>query len=404
MTQVDEFQGGGTGAGGRVRVVDADCHVLEPPRALYDLIEAKFRDRAPRIVEIDGVEYWEGEPLLGPAPPGGGRQRASGLAGMAGVARWSDQVSIDGGALDLKYTAANPAGFFPGPRLEEFAQEGIDQGVFFPTGLLGYNPDVEYAQALARAYNDWLSEFCRFSPERLFGACATHLADPEAAAREVRRCASDLGFKAAFLRPCLYIEGTQWWQDVYEPFWTACEECDVAVAFHPLSTDAMAGSARYFRIGDGTDPRATFLRAPFVHPVDAMFTLGSLICGGVLERHPRLRVGFVECSGGWVVPLLDRLDHRFDHLGRTMKDDLTMRPSEYFTRQCWISFDPDEVSLAFGAEQLGADRVMVGSDFPHPDAFYPDFVGMVDSRIGSLSADDRRQILGESARAFYRLP
>jgi predicted TIM-barrel fold metal-dependent hydrolase len=403
MTELAELSGAGRQSRERVHVVDADCHVLEPPRALYDLIEPKFRDRAPRIVEVDGVEYWEGEPLLGQAQPGGGRQRASGLAGMAGVARWSDQVSIEGGA-NLNYTQANPGGFFPGPRLEEFAEEGIDQGVFFPTGLLAYNTDVEYAQALARAYNEWLGDFCRFSPDRLFGACATHLADPEGAAAEVRRCASELGFKAAFLRPCLYIEGTQWWQDVYEPFWTACEECDVALAFHPLSTDAMAGSARYFRIGDGTDKRATFFRAPFVHPVDAMFTLGSLICGGVLERHPRLRVGFVECSGGWVVPLLDRLDHRFDHLGKTMRDELTMRPSEYFKRQCWISFDPDEISLAFGAEQLGADRVMVGSDFPHPDAFYPDFVGMVDSRIGSLGDEDRRQILGESARAFYKLP
>jgi predicted TIM-barrel fold metal-dependent hydrolase len=288
--------------------------------------------------------------------------------------------------------------------LEEFEEEGIAQGVFFPTSLLGFNPDVEYAQALARAYNEWLAEFCRFSPQRLFGACATHLGDPEAAAQEVRRCASELGFKAAFLRPCLYIEGTQWWQDVYEPFWRACEECDVAVAFHPLSVDLMPGSARYFRIGDGSEKPGTFLRAPFVHPVDAMFTLGSLICGGVLERHPRLRVGFVECSGGWVVPLLDRLDHRFGHLGQTMRDELSMTPSEYFKRQCWISFDPDEISLAYGAQQLGADRVMVGSDFPHPDAFYPDFVGMVDSRIGALSDEDRRQILGASARAFYKLP
>jgi predicted TIM-barrel fold metal-dependent hydrolase len=304
----------------------------------------------------------------------------------------------------LNYSDANPAGFYPDARLKEFEEEGIEQGVFFPTGLLGFNPDVEYAQALARAYNDWLAEFCSIAPDRLFGACASHLGDPEGAAREVRRCATELGYKVAFLRPCLYIEGTQWWHDVYEPFWRACEDNDVAVAFHPLSTDVMAGTARHFRIWDGRDAAASFLRAPFVHPVDAMFTLGSLISGGVLERHPALRVGFVECSGGWVVPLLDRLDKRYEHLGQTMGEYLKMRPSDYFKRQCWISFDPDEVSLAFSAAEVGADRVMVGSDFPHPDAFYPNFVGMVEHRIGSLNEADHRQILGDSARAFYKLP
>lgn len=75
MTKVEESPGGETVLRDPVRVVDADCHVLEPPRALYDLIEPRFRDRAPRIVEIDGAEYWEGEPLLGQAPVGGGLPR-----------------------------------------------------------------------------------------------------------------------------------------------------------------------------------------------------------------------------------------------------------------------------------------------------------------------------------------
>ena len=156
--------------------------------------------------------------------------------------------------------------------------------------------------------------------------------------------------------------------------------------------------------GDGADDVATFLRVPFSPPTDAMFTLSSLICGGVLEHHPGLRIGFVECSGGWAVPLLDRLDQRFEHLGQTMGAYLKMPPSEYFKRQCWISFDPDEPSLAFSAAQFGADRIMVGSDFPHPDAFYPDFVGMVQKEIDGLDESDHRKILSESARAFYNLP
>jgi predicted TIM-barrel fold metal-dependent hydrolase len=384
-----------------IAVVDADCHILEPPRALHELIDPQFRARAPRIVEVEGVEYWEGDPFFQTGPldtP----QPASGVVGMAGVRRWADQSSYTG--TNLKYTDANPAGFFPEARLEEFAAEGIAQGVFFPTVLLRVESDLEYGQALYRAYNDWLSEFCRFSPDRLFGACATHLGDPAEAAKEVRRCATELGMRVAFVRPSLYIDGTQWWDDVYEPFWQACEENDVAVAFHPFTKDALAGSGRHFGLWNNPDPPALFVNVPFGPPVDAMFTLSSLICGGVLERHPGLRIGFVECSGGWAVPLLDRLDQRYEFLGQTMGKYFSMTPSEYFTRQCLISFDPDEPSLAFSAEQLGADRIMVGSDFPHPDAFYPDMLGMVDKQISGLSTDERRCILGESARAFYALP
>lgn len=392
----------------RARVVDADAHVLEPPRALYELIEPKYRDRAPRLVERDGKEYWEGDLMVrnqSSDKSEEAQRRATGIGGMAGVKRWSDQERFDGGVkFDLNYTEANPGAFNPVERVRVFDEERIDQGVFFPTALLSVQSDPEYATALFRAYNEWLSDFCSHAPGRFFGACAAHLATPETAAAEVRRCAADPHFKAVFLRPNIYIEGTQWWDERYEQFWTACEDSDLPVVFHPLSSDGMRGAGRYFNIHDGSDHRASFLRAPFAHPVDAMFTLGSLISGGVLERHPRLRIGFVECSGGWVVPLLDRLDHRFDHLRQTVTAELTMKPSEYFERQCAIGFDPDEVSLIHGAQQLGADHVMVGSDFPHPDAFYPNFVGMVEDQMGPLTEPERRHVLGDTARVFYRLP
>ena len=116
-------------------VVDADCHILEPPTALYDLIEPKFRDRAPRVIEIDGKQFWEGEPFNkvgGHVSPSQGLAPASGIVGMAGIRRWGDQATYTGG--DLKYTDGNAAGFRPDARLKEFEEEGIDQGVFFRPG------------------------------------------------------------------------------------------------------------------------------------------------------------------------------------------------------------------------------------------------------------------------------
>jgi predicted TIM-barrel fold metal-dependent hydrolase len=382
--------------------IDADGHVLEPPHALPDYIEPRFRERAPRIVERDGREYWAGDhwTLYTSVAAGGAPLPATALPGCAGIARWN-AGSYSGQEMP-PYSQAHPASFEPGARLAVMDRERFRAAFLYPTLSLAYIPDVAYQSALHRAYNDWLADYCSAAPERLYGVAAVNLVDPPAAAAELERCVRHHGFRAAFLRPCLYIEGTQWWDEVYEPFWNKCEELDVAVGFHPFSVDRMAGAGRHFRLFEPS-PVESFLRAPFVHPVDSMFLVGSLICGGVLERHPRLRIAVLEASGGWLVPLLERLDHRFEHLGQTMSDRLRHKPSEYFRRQGWISFDPDEKTLELTARVLGADRIIIGSDFPHPDAFYPDFVDTLQRAIGGLELADRAQILGGAARALYKV-
>jgi predicted TIM-barrel fold metal-dependent hydrolase len=389
----------------KTRVVDADGHVLEPPAALVDYIDPAYRDRAPHIVERGGKEYWEGDHWMRympsqmesptPAP-------VTNTVGLAGIQRWKDLRAMqdpDG----QPYTKANPAGFFPEPRLKVMDEEGFDAAVLYPTLALTFIPDPGYALALGRAYNDWLADYCKAAPERLFGAAVLPLQDIDASVRELRRCVSDLGFKAAFLRPNLYIENTHWWDPVYEPFWSACEELDVAIGFHPHNADAMAGAARHYGLSGG-DAVSLFVRAPVVNPLDSIFTLGSLIAGGVLEQHPGLRLAFLEASGGWLVAILERLDHRFEHLGQTLPVRLGAAPSEYFKRQLWISFDPDEAAIELTARTVGADRLIFGSDFPHPDAFYPNFVPLLRGRMAGLSGDEQRLILGENARRLYKLP
>ncbi len=383
--------------------IDADGHVLEPPRALPDYIEAKFKDRAPRIVERGGQEFWEGDAWLRYTATNVGSSTAApatALPGCAGIMRWN-QSEYSGRTMP-PYSQANPAAFLPEPRLKVMDQERFEAAFLYPTLGLTYSPDVEYSRALTRAYNDWLADYCKADPKRLFGIAAVTLADVDSAVAELRRCVATHGFKGVFLRPCLYIPGTNWWDEIYDPFWSACEELDVPIGFHPFSVDRMPGAGAYFGL-DRNQPVQSFLRAPFVHPVDSMFVLGSLICGGVLERHPRLRVGILEASGGWLVSYLERLDHRFEHLGHNLPDRMKMKPSDYFRRQCWISFDPEEVTLELTARVVGADRILIGSDFPHPDAFYPNFVDLLLQVLRNLSAQEQEQILRGAARGFYKM-
>jgi len=91
--------------------------------------------------------------------------------------------------------------------------------------------------------------------------------------------------------------------------------------------------------------------------------VGLFVLGEICERHPRLRVAFLEGTGGWIVPMLERFDHQFRVFGSRDQKSL---PSELFARQCVISFDPDEVALAFTAEHLGADKILWASDYPQP--------------------------------------
>jgi predicted TIM-barrel fold metal-dependent hydrolase len=376
---------GQTGRSG-FQVVDADCHVLEPPG---DVLAGMMQGDTPPGAIAGGTEV---EKVMG------------GLLRTGIVDRHTQQSDETIATAGDQTGMGHPGGHDPRVRLEVFEEEQITQGVFYPTMLLSHLDDLERSKPLIAGYNDWLSDFCSLDRTRLFGACVVNLTDPDWSERELRRCVGDLDFKAVFLRPCVYIESTQWWDDVYDRFWSVCEELDVAVAFHPFPNDRMPGAGMYFGINSSSSTRAAFMRTPFHPPIDMMYTIDAFIVGGILERHPSLRIGIIEASGGWIVSCLERLDGRYQHLGHTIADDIKMTPSDYFRRQGWISMDAEESGIQYVADYLGADRMMIGSDFPHPDAFYPNFVGNALDRMKDLPDPDKAQILGEAARTFYKLP
>ena len=118
-------------------------------------------------------------------------------------------------------------------------------------------------------------------------------------------------------------------------------------------------------------PSVLFTQA-IANPVDVMSSIAYLLAGGVCERFPDAKFIFLEANGGWLVPWLERLDHHCRKFQWEVTD-LSMLPSEYMRRQCWISFDPDEAMLGITAESplVGADRIIWASDYPHPDAKFP---------------------------------
>jgi predicted TIM-barrel fold metal-dependent hydrolase len=237
--------------------------------------------------------------------------------------------------------------------------------------------------------------------------------------------AKELGLVGVFMRPNPTIERKFFCDPVYDHLWTTLQELDLTVGFHPYLANDMPGACRDLGFGTFVAPGARpmyanleevemsgmvgiqniFFSQALSNVFDMKTSLTMLICGGVLERFPQLKIIFLEANGGWIVPWLERLDHHHAIFPWDVPQ-LKMKPSEYFRRQCWISFDPDESTLRFTAESplVGADRIIWASDYPHPDAKIPGVVGELREAMHGLPAAAQQRILGMNAVDLYSLP
>jgi predicted TIM-barrel fold metal-dependent hydrolase len=362
-------------------VIDADGHVLEP-RAAWAGLDESVRPRIETDARgLDHVIVGDHDVFVAKL----------GQMGTPGT-------DVSTGATEpFPLERARAGAFEPAARLVDMDAEGIDQAVLYPTIGLGFwgITDPDAAVAVARAYNDWLASYCAVAPERLHGAAMVPFQSPTGAAHELRRAREELGFVAAFVRPnpCL---GRSIVDDGYEPFWTAAEELGVAVGVHEGFQLAVPP------LGSDRTPRNVLVLHAVSHTFEQMFACAQLIAEGVLDRHPGLRVAFLEAGGGWVPYWLGRLDHQVDsYAGYAPRMRLT--PSEYFARQCWVSFEIDEATLAALAPFVGAERIIWGSDYPHADSTFPGALDELRATIAPLPADEQEQILSTNAARLYGL-
>jgi uncharacterized protein len=180
---------------------------------------------------------------------------------------------------------------------------------------------------------------------------------------------------------------------VYQPFWSAAEDLDFSIGFHE------GGSSGMPTVGiDRFEGRAA--KHIISHTMEMMLACLSMIWGGVVERRPKLRVGFLESGGGWVAPWLDRMDRHFDDQGFN-DSGLKTRPSELFKRNCWISFEPVEGRVL--ADYIGPHKILWATDYPHRDGFFPGAPDMVRQRLEGTSPETKHQVLAGGAMGFYGL-
>ncbi|NEQ97074.1 MAG: amidohydrolase [Cyanothece sp. SIO2G6] len=355
------------------KIIDADSHVIEPPEMWARYLEPKFREFAPTTdMKIKGESITE---------------------------KISQQVRDEGNKQMMQ---AHPQAYLnrysAEAHIQAMLQMGIDISFIYPTyGLWLFAIDAlppNVIGAFVRAYNTWLyEEFCSYDPDRLRGVGAINLHAPDEMVKELHRIAN-FGWKAVFLRPNP-VKGRILSDPIYEPFWAACEDFDLAVGIHEGTHSRLptTGADRF---------HTRFALHACSHPMENMMALLALIEGGVLERHPKLRVAFLESGCGWLPYWLWRLDEEYENLYWEVKDDVKLKPTDYFRRQCFISVEPSEPYLPSIIGSIGVDNLIFGSDYPHMDHQ----LNAIEILLGiepQLSRETLSKVIWDNSVCFYSL-
>ncbi len=353
-----------------VRAVSADSHVLEPPDLWVQRIDARFRHRAPRV-----------EP-----GPDGNRFHCEGRDPQAirplgtPFAMWGKQTE-----------EGRRGGWDPTARIEDMAIDGIEAEVLYPSmALMVFSmADGELQAACFRAYNDWLAEFCRASPHKLYGVALISLYDVEGAIQELRRAAR-IGLRGAAVwgtppEECTFAS------DRHERFWTEAQEMQVPVSLHCFT-------------GRPQEWRRAFLASYAMSTQLIQQSLATLLFAGVFERFPRLTVLSVENDIGWVPYLLQRMDYGYTRKGRRRGAPFAsgLLPSEQFRRNVRCTFMTDPAGMA-AFDRIGPDVLLWATDYPHDDSTWPHSQQVLASQFKDLSPNDRERVVFSNAVRLYNM-
>jgi hypothetical protein len=339
------------------QVIDADGHIMEQHDDLFAHIKGPYSD-------MDWHGTW---PLFN----ADGWQR--------GLARKNKREDPDADAW-----------------IRFLDEQGIDLSVLYPTaGLaLGNGQLADWAAALCQGYNDWLADrFTRMSP-RLKGIALLPPQSPTAAAQELRRAVSELGFVGGVLPAVTNNTIPLYGSPVFHELWDEAQRLDVPIAIHGGVSNNL-----------GLDRLENFAEAHCLeHPFSQMLQMTNMMFQGVFDEFPRLRVAFLEAGLGWVPFMIDRLDEDFEKFG-SRAPKLKRRPSEHLrSGNVFFTAEVEERTLPYALDLVRPDVVMWASDFPH-ERERDQFGGDLPYFRAREDLDDnlKKLILWDNPARFYRL-
>ncbi len=296
-----------------------------------------------------------------------------------------------------------------GRRLAVLEEQGVHAEVVFPGPVLAgavspamylgahSSKDLEPVWPAIHAYNRWLADFCTAAPGRRAGCIPVDLHDMDRAVEEIA-WAREAGLFGGIMLPAMSLGSKLpgYADEYYDRLWSACEDQGMVVSLH-TGASGMATDAR--QLYDPVHGGHLGLYEVFV------FTrrpLWFMILGGVFDRHPGLKVVVTENGAQWLPALVRDLEAFFDtHGGAPVRSYLKMRPSEYVERHVHIGGSLMQRAEAEMRHEIGIDRLMWGTDYPHLEGAAPVHRLVLRQVFAGLPEEDVRLILGVNAARLY---
>lgn len=365
------------------KTISADSHVTEPPSCFIDNIDPKYRDRAPKLVRIEG----RGDVFIIDGLPG---DVPLGLAAAAG----RDPKELKN--AQKLFEELYQGGYDPKARLADQDRDGVAAEMIYPTvGMVLCNhPDIDFKHACFEAYNRWIEEFQSGAPDRLFALPLCAVRSIDEAVREFTMF-KERGFRGVMLPG---FPGTEEDYDdpSYDKLWDAAEELNLPISFH-----VFAGG------GDNGLREGAALRGPKITKWNSVIRanqdiIGMFVMSGIFERHPQLKLVGVEGDAGWAPHFAYRMDHAYEKHRYWLKagNDLKHLPSEYFNQNVYLTFQDDWVAFQL-AGLMNPQRLLWANDFPHSDSTWPWSQELLEKHTAGMSDEHRRWILRDNTADLY---
>jgi len=375
------------------RIYDSDTHVLPAAEVIERYVDPGFRPRLAELAQFrvpirqsaehsgGGMHGYRIAPqfyrrVLGEAAP---REGHTGRE-----TNWRGSKLPRPGVQDDE--AAN--------RVMDMDDEGTDVHFLVPSGwsgLIGVD-DPSLETGMIRAFHRHMAEFCGRFPDRLQGPIVASTRDVDAAVKEIREWGNAPW--AVAVKPA--IDKVPADHPSLDPIWRAAADHDLPIVHHSSTWNPPYYPA-YRDVWDNI-----FVGRMASHPWGAMRFVASFVGGGVMDRHPRLRMGVLECGFGWLPFWVRRMDEQVSYVGRTAP--LKHLPSEHFAAGrvfCNIEAHEHEPMFQMVTQALGDGVLMYASDYPHYESWFPDSVDKI-MDWSSITPAIRQKLFWDNANRFYR--